>query len=125
MAVQWYDVPLNLPHATKVTAKIVLHLQRLDQVQPAHEVAARLLFLLREVDTLDIHPPTQEMWEARDAAAILARLLVVNIEQGGAGSDRLGQLVRNLFECLELGREGAHLSLRCGEKPDSLLRPPR
>ena len=38
-------------------------------------------------------------------------------------SDRLGQLVRNYFECLELGAEGAEISLRAGEDPRSLQRP--
>ena len=45
------------------------------------------------------------------------------IEKAGAGADRLGQQVRNLFECLELGEEGAAISLRAGENPRSLLRP--
>jgi hypothetical protein len=37
-------------------------------------------------------------------------------------SDRLGQHVRNLFECLGLAEEGAQLSLKCGERPDSPMR---
>jgi hypothetical protein len=36
--------------------------------------------------------------------------------------ERLGQAVRNLFECLGLPEEGADLGLQCGESPDSLLR---
>jgi len=39
-----------------------------------------------------------------------------------ARGDRLGQLVRNFFECLGLAEEGAQLALRCGERPDSPLR---
>jgi hypothetical protein len=39
------------------------------------------------------------------------------------GHDRLGQCVRNFFECLELGREGAAISLRAGENPRSMQRP--
>ena len=37
-------------------------------------------------------------------------------------NDRLGQNVRNLFECLGLAEEGRTLSLVCGERPDSALR---
>ena len=37
--------------------------------------------------------------------------------------NRIGQCVRNLFECLGLAAEGAALSLTCGERPDSPLRP--
>ena len=36
--------------------------------------------------------------------------------------DRLGQHVRNLFECMGLPEEGALLALECGERPDSPLR---
>jgi hypothetical protein len=45
------------------------------------------------------------------------------IEALGVGEDRLGQNVRNLFECLGLGQEGAEISLRAGEDPRSLMRP--
>ena len=45
------------------------------------------------------------------------------IERLKLGSDRLGQHVRNLFECLELGEEGAQISLRAGENPNSVQRP--
>jgi len=36
-------------------------------------------------------------------------------------SDRLGQHVRNFFECLGLHEEGADLALKCGERSDSPL----
>jgi len=60
---------------------------------------------------------------AADAVAVVTRQLVGEIEAAGYQGDRLGQCVRNLFECLGLAEEGAELSLRCGERPDSLLRP--
>jgi hypothetical protein len=53
----------------------------------------------------------------------LARKMVDAFERDGIADDRLGQAVRNLFECLELGAEGAEISLRAGENPDSALRP--
>jgi hypothetical protein len=54
---------------------------------------------------------------------MLGRQLVDAMEAARLGGDRLGQLVRNLFECLELGKEGAEISLRAGENPGSLQRP--
>jgi hypothetical protein len=47
---------------------------------------------------------------------------VVAILATRARGDRLGQLVRNLFECLGLPEEGAALALQCGEDPGSPLR---
>jgi hypothetical protein len=62
---------------------------------------------------------------ARAAAEVAAvgRRIVHEIERLGLGGDRLGQAVRNLFECLGLGEEGSEISLRAGENPDSLTRP--
>jgi hypothetical protein len=72
---------------------------------------------------LDDNPPMKAAILLRDRAAGLARKLVDHIEQGGLGNDRLGQCVRNLFECLELGLEGVSISLRAGENPKSFQRP--
>ena len=69
------------------------------------------------------NPPNAEALELRDRVAALARELVDRIEATGAARDRLGQHVRNLFECLELGEEGAAISLRAGEDPSSIQRP--
>ncbi|MGH9862502.1 MAG: hypothetical protein ACRD35_03685, partial [Candidatus Acidiferrales bacterium] len=68
-------------------------------------------------------PPEAVAVAAADEVAAVARQLVNEIEEVGYRGDRLGQCVRNLFECLGLAEEGAELSLRCGERPDSLLRP--
>jgi len=69
----------------------------------------------------DDNPPNA--MEVRDHAAELGRQLVDAMETAHVTGDRLGQLVRNLFECLELGKEGAEISLRAGENPNSLQRP--
>ncbi|MFZ5495316.1 MAG: hypothetical protein ACOZE5_08265 [Verrucomicrobiota bacterium] len=45
------------------------------------------------------------------------------MELDSLGHDRLGQGVRNYFECLELGREGAAIPLRAGKDPESMQRP--
>ena len=72
---------------------------------------------------LDENPPGDLGAKMRDRAALLGRRLVDQIEAAGIGHDRLGQCVRNLFECLELGPEGAEISLRAGEDPRSMQRP--
>ncbi|PYQ50387.1 MAG: hypothetical protein DMF59_10990 [Acidobacteria bacterium] len=69
----------------------------------------------------DDNPPNAI--EVRDQAAQLGRQLVDAMQTAQVTGDRLGQLVRNLFECLELGKEGAEISLRAGENPNSLQRP--
>ena len=70
-----------------------------------------------------VRPLPELLWPVRDQAAVLGRKLVDQIEREKAGHDRLGQCVRNLFECLELGQEGAVISLRAGEDPKSFQRP--
>lgn len=62
-------------------------------------------------------------YQARDRAAERGRKLAEGIASAGLGRDRLGQCIRNLFECLELGEEGARLGLLAGENPDSMQRP--
>ncbi len=59
---------------------------------------------------------------AADEVAARARTLVAALLTTPFRGDRLGQGIRNLFECLGLAEEGADLSLECGERPDSLLR---
>ena len=62
-------------------------------------------------------------WVRAEMAAASGRKLVEEIERMGIGEDRLGQAVRNLFECLGFAEEGAAISLRAGEDPNSLMRP--
>ena len=68
-------------------------------------------------------PSDDETREVVEESAVIARQIVDEIEQLQVGEDRLGQLIRNLFECMGLGKEGAEISLRAGENPGSLLRP--
>jgi hypothetical protein len=67
--------------------------------------------------------PEQDQPHLIEEALRLGRAIVDEVERAKAGHDRLGQAVRNLFECLERGEEGAAISLRAGENPGSLLRP--
>jgi hypothetical protein len=123
----YFKVALNLPHAGRVARRILIHLPESKPPLP-REIAAKVLALelvemLDPCLELDDNPPGPAGLALRDRAAAMGRQLVDQIELGGLGHDRLGQCVRNLFECLELGREGADISLRAGENPASMQRP--
>jgi hypothetical protein len=118
----FFDVPLNLPHATTIAIRLVHHLERLTSDEPILELADRLVLLLAPWQVQDRNPRPEERGVV-DEAAKLGRELVGECVRLSLKDDRLGQAVRNLFECLELGKEGAELSLRAGENPSSLLRP--
>lgn len=123
-----FDIPLDLPHAGRLADRILNLLERhleenaivADEVM---ESAERLSNMLFRYSANDENPPEAEANAARDDAAAVARQLVDQLEAANIRGDRLGQYVRNLFECLELGEEGAAISLRAGENPNSLQRP--
>jgi hypothetical protein len=123
----YFEVALNLPHAGRIARRIVRLIPETGPAANAATIAQKLtvelIDLLDPYLDVDENPRPQAALKVRDQAAALARRLVDQIERGGIGHDRLGQCVRNLFECLELGREGAEISLRAGEHPDSLQRP--
>ena len=121
-----FDIPLDLPHAGRIADRIATlverHTEDLGLDAPVAVEAAESLsaFLFRNASGED-NPP--DAMRIRDEAAGLGRHLVDVLEAAHITGDRLGQLVRNLFECLELGQEGAEISLRAGENPKSLQRP--
>jgi hypothetical protein len=123
----YFKVALNLPHAGRVARRILLHLPELNPPTPALIAAQRLtvdiIEMLDPCMELDENPTGPAATRLCDRAAVAGRLLVTQIELGSLGGDRLGQCVRNFFECLELGREGADISLRAGENPSSMQRP--
>ncbi len=124
----YFKVALNLPHAGRIARRIAALLAQEAGTERAAADAARrtvaeIQELLEPVIELEENPPLPFGIELRDQAAGLGRRLVTQIESAGLGHDRLGQCVRNFFECLELGREGADISLRAGESPRSLQRP--
>jgi hypothetical protein len=117
---------MDLPHAGRLADRILglieRHCEELEVDAPSLAAAAeRLSNLLFRYTDLDDNPP--DAVRIRDQAADAARDLVTEMERAQVTSDRLGQYVRNLFECLELGAEGAEISLRAGELQDSLQRP--
>jgi len=124
----FFDLPLDLPHA----GTIALRIQRFVDHRTGHEPpeydrlrakAEELVDLLVAYSASGETPPEPEASNVRDEAAELGREIVALIEKANAGHDRLGQCIRNLFECLALGEEGAEISLRAGEDPNSLQRP--
>ncbi len=123
----YIHIPLNLPHAGTVARRIHKLLpSRLPPDGPSIQAMAlseQLLNLLVPFEASGENPVPHAAEKIRQEAARLARLLVAEIESLEAGEDRLGQCIRNLFECLEMGQEGASISLRAGENPRSLQRP--
>ena len=124
----YIDIPLDLPHAGRIASRMVRLLeQHCDEYGiEAGEVldrAERLDAMLCKYVEIEENPPAAEANEIREWAAEQGRLLVESLEAAAIRGDRLGQYVRNLFECLALGAEGAEISLRAGEDPGSLQRP--
>jgi hypothetical protein len=123
-----FNVSLDLPHAGTIASRIVRFVDARSGAEGEDD--PELLRIAEEIHDALVgcsmngeNPPAAEALELRDRVAALARALVDRIEAVGAAHDRLGQHVRNLFECLELGEEGAEISLRAGEDPNSLQRP--
>ena len=124
----FFKVPLNLPHAGRIARRIFPLLPAQGSAVGPDSASARRLVreLVQMLDPcleLDENPPPDISRQLQGHAAVLGRRLVDHVERGGFGHDRLGQCVRNFFECLELGQEGAEISLRAGENPRSLQRP--
>lgn len=125
LAVSFFKVPLNLPHAATVAQRIV---QRIDQrasesdASDARLVASELADFLSQYRVLGDPNPAEAMIVQADALD-QARNLVGLIQVEDIGGDRLGQAIRNLFECLGAGEEGADRGLEAGEDPNSLQRP--
>lgn len=118
----YFDLPLNLPHAGTVAIRIYRKLAS-EEPTRAQDLSLELVQLLAPSRIEEENPPMPEAEEVRRQALFLGRELVDEIEKLSLSDDRLGQCVRNLFECLQAGAEGAQLSLRAGENPDSMLRP--
>jgi hypothetical protein len=120
-------VHVNLPHARTVVQRIGRSLEPAGAFGEAgngdaSSLSAAFDAVEQRLRGFDEDPPAEEALRAADEAAALARALGEAILATPACGDRLGQHVRNLFECLGLAEEGARLALLCGERPDSPLR---
>ena len=117
---------MDLPHAGRIADRISTLVERhaeelgIDAPEVLDRAERLSSYLFRNAGG-DDNPP--DAIAVRDQAAEIARELVDSLEAAHMTSDRLGQLIRNLFECFELGKEGAEISLRAGENPNSLQRP--
>lgn len=119
----YFKIPLNLPHAATITHRILYHLRIAGASTDVLVRTGTLIELLIPWRDQEDNGPAEAAEKARREAAALGRQIVDDIEKGKLGGDRLGQAVRNLFECLGMGEEGAEISLRAGENPNSTLRP--
>src|SRR5262249_49998894 len=125
----FYKVPVNLPHAATIVRRIEHRLSgsaaSLDDDERSDELWRLAQMLSNQLGRYEggQDPGESEAAAVIEGAASTGRLLVDEIEKLEIGEDRLGQLIRNLFECLGLGEEGAEISLRAGENPNSLMRP--
>ena len=127
-----FQLPLNLPHAATVARRIVYHIDRACSIKPGLDAGERLAITIRAGQLTELlvacrfeeaNPPEGAAQRLVAESSALARQLVDDIKRLELGDDRLGQAVRNFFECLALEEEGARISLRAGENPDSALRP--
>jgi len=116
---------VNLPHAHTIAGRLIYYLANREERTPPS--GANLRDLLDDLEEMlrpfDTDPPLAEGLRAAETAAEQARLFADEVVLAGYRGDRLGQCVRNLFECLGFPEEGAARSLDCGERPDSPLRP--
>ena len=123
-----FDIPLDLPHAGRLADRILNLLERHSEENGVEadepiDTAERMSNLLFRYSANDENPGGDEAGFVRDEAAVLGRQLVDQLDTLNIKGDRLGQYIRNFFECLEMGEEGAQISLRAGENPNSLQRP--
>lgn len=123
-----FDVALNLPHAATVARRLSRRVEARSAASGAGAtealaLAESLVELLAPFEGCETEPSPEEATPVVEKALSTGRSLVEEVERLGLGEDRLGQCVRNLFECLGRGEEGAEISLRAGENPRSLLRP--
>ena len=118
-------VRINLPHARTIVQRIGRSLEALGafpEEAAEGELYLTLVALEGTLREFDEDPGAEIALKAADTAVTAGRRLVDAILETPWRSDRLGQHVRNLFECLGAPDEGATLSLQCGERPDSPMR---
>ncbi len=123
MAAAFFNIPLNLPHAATIAHRILYHVRNGGAVAGALSRVGDLIGLLEPWRDQEENGPADDAERVRQEASALGRRIVEDTETSTYKSDRLGQAIRNLFECLAMGEEGAEISLRAGENPRSTLRP--
>jgi hypothetical protein len=123
-----FQIPLNLPHAGTIVRRIdaILGPEPTYKKPDAHALRDAMAGLREILEPYRLSGENSSEREAKpvvEKASQLARVLAKELVRLKLTGDRIGQCVRNLFECLELGEEGAQVSLDCGENPKSAARP--
>lgn len=116
---------INLPHARTIAERLERQLEILRALdgEGSFELNRAVLSLRRKLDAFTEDPDIETAEREAAHLANLARDVVRAIVAcDRARGDRLGQCVRNLFECLGSPDEGRKVSLVCGEDPNSLMR---
>ena len=116
---------INLPHARTIAERIErqLELLRVLDGEGSKRLNGVVVAMRNKLEPWVEDADPEKAAESADPIVDLARELVrLIVDDERARSDRLGQCVRNLFECLGLPNEGRRVSLACGESPDSLMR---
>lgn len=122
----YFDIPVNLVHAATIAKRLCSRIAQ--SVPPTYDSEAleQANLILSELFPYHIElsePNPAEQMIVSSHVLDLVRHLVVLLNAEQISNDRIGQSVRNLFECLGRGEEGAKMGLRAGENPNSLQRP--
>jgi hypothetical protein len=122
----YFNTPVNLTHAAEIARRLCSRIaqtvppdQDSEALEQANLIFAELFPYIYDTQV----PSSAEQMIVVSHALDLARHLVNLIQIEKCKSDRVGQSVRNLYECLGRGEEGSHMGLLAGESPTSLQRP--
>lgn len=116
---------INLPHARTIAERIERQLEilRVLEGDAGKPLNAAVLVLRNQLEPwVEDADPSESAASADPIVEVSRTLVKAIVDDERARGDRLGQCVRNLFECLGLPNEGRRVSLACGEDPDSLMR---
>ena len=116
---------INLPHARTVAERIERQLEilRVLDGEGSKVLNTAVVTLRHRLEPwLEDADPEKAALAADPIVEVGRDLVKAIVDDERARSDKLGQCVRNLFECLGLPNEGRRVSLACGESPDSLMR---
>lgn len=116
---------INLPHARTVAERIdrQLEILRVLDGEGSKRLNRAVIAVRASLEPWSEDADPETAAASADPIVELAREMVrAIVEDERARGDKLGQCVRNLFECLGLPNEGRRVSLACGENPDSLMR---
>ncbi len=122
----YLNTPVNLSHAATVARRICARIAQSAPQETDCESLEQASLILAELypysyDELDPSPPEQMIVVSHTLD--LTRHLVNLIQIEKIGNDRIGQSIRNLYECLGRSEEGNHMGLLAGENPNSFQRP--